>query len=550
MLFIQFISFYSLIYFFGRGVVSSYCLIKKQKSSIMDSKILGIKISFYYPIFGLFVLGNLGLLVNFFSGINNTVTYSIVILIFLTNFFHLKKITFSNESVITFVVIPMILSITTIGMGLHTDSSLYHLSYQNWLRSEKIVIGLSNLHGRFGFSSIYDYISSFFWLENNFILLHFLNLVFFLILFNFLIINLLSDKKSFLFHSSLILVGFGLLDNVGFSGGRNGFIYIEGVGKQDAAYAVMLFITVSLFIKAFNDKFFSIENLIILTMMSLFTTQLRIMGLSLLIFEFLFIYNLVKKNQTSKIIFAVSPFIILAILWMLKNVIISGCIFYPIESTCFTKLSWYYHGQAAAESNSTSEFFYGLSTEDGIIQWYKHWFSSEFNKTLSYNFIISFIVILFGRFIFFKSSHVDKSIIVTSLVFIMINLYAWLINAPGIRFLMGCLMIIVSLLAVGEIELRFNNNFFNLIYNKIFLIILLLVCVALIPRTYQYSEFLNSPTQTVYIESKEVGLKKNSNYWGYVPEVGDECGININCIPYKKSVEESSTKYLQYKIYR
>jgi len=547
---IQFILFNSLIYFFGRGSAIVLRAVSKNRFNFFESKFLGLPSNFFYHIFGLFFVGNTVFIINFFTGVDNFITYSFFLVILFSNLFKIKKIKLNLIGTINHLVTPAFLAITSIGMGLHNDASLYHMAYQNWLRTEKIVIGLSNLHGRFGFSSIYDHISSIFWLDNNYILLHFLNLIFFGIFFNFLVFNLFLNKKGFLFYSSLFVLAFGLLDNFGISGGRNGFIYIEGIGKQDVAFAVIFFIASTLFIETFIRKDFSVESLIILTLLTLFSTQLRVMGGSLLIFEILFILSFLKQNSFTHLYVALSPFVVLSFLWLLKNLIISGCLFYPIESLCFTSFSWYVEGQATVEAVVTAEFFYGLSTEENIVAWYKHWFASEFNKALSYNFGISYLILFLARMVFFKATNIDLKILGITILFLTINFYFWLYNAPGIRFFMGSLLVAINLLAIGNLDLRFNSKPYKLIYNFKILVLLTITCIALLPRTYQYSVFANSPTEAHYIKTSEVELKKNPIGWGYLPVVGDECGINIECIPYEKKITESNLKFFQYKLFK
>ena len=46
------------------------------------------------------------------------------------------------------------------------DAGLYHLPYISILNSEKIILGLSNLHFRFGHTSVIQYLSA---LNNNFL---------------------------------------------------------------------------------------------------------------------------------------------------------------------------------------------------------------------------------------------------------------------------------------------------------------------------------------------------------------------------------------------
>jgi hypothetical protein len=99
---------------------------------------------------------------------------------------------------------------------------------------------------------------------------------------------------------------------------------------------------------------------------------------------------------------------------------------------------------------------------------------------------------------------------------------------------MGSLLVAVNLLAIGNLALRFNSKTFKLIYNFKILLLLITTCIALLPRSYQYSVFANTPTEVHYIKASEVELKKNLAGWGFLPVVGDECGINIECIPYEK----------------
>ena len=88
-------------------------------------------------------------------------------------------------------------------------------------------------------SSIYEYISSILWFERTLIYLHFLSIL----LFTFLLISIFLISfppehilKKWFFTINYLLI----LDNFGFSGGRNGYIYIQEVGKQDIAVGILL----------------------------------------------------------------------------------------------------------------------------------------------------------------------------------------------------------------------------------------------------------------------------------------------------------------------
>jgi len=138
-------------------------------------------------------------------------------------------------------LIPLLLGFSSLDIGMHFDASLYHLNFQNWLRESNLVIGLANIYSPYGWSSLNEYISSMFWIENNFIFLHFIQLIFLTQLFVFLLHNIKSDN-TFLKYSSLFILIFGVLDNFGIGGGRNGFYSIQSIGKFDISFGVIFLI--------------------------------------------------------------------------------------------------------------------------------------------------------------------------------------------------------------------------------------------------------------------------------------------------------------------
>ena len=90
-------------------------------------------------------------------------------------------------------------------------------------------------------SSIYEYLSTILWFDKSFVLLHFLNLIFVQILYQFYFQSLKSKFNTLKFASIFVLI-YSILDNFGFDGGRNGFLYLQGVGKQDTAVGVLFFL--------------------------------------------------------------------------------------------------------------------------------------------------------------------------------------------------------------------------------------------------------------------------------------------------------------------
>ena len=187
------------------------------------------------------------------------------------------------DNLIKFIILFIVgLSVNTITF--HQDAASYHLAYQNFIRSEKIVLGMSNLHVRYGFSSISEYINSFFWLENNFLLVHFVNLIFVTVYYFLLfwILKYSNDSKLKIF--SVIVLLYGFFDNFGIEGGKNGYLEIDLIGKQDSSFGIMFLIT-NLFIYLFLIKLKTISKFefSVLLFFTLFTIQLKLFGFTLLI---------------------------------------------------------------------------------------------------------------------------------------------------------------------------------------------------------------------------------------------------------------------------
>ena len=114
-------------------------------------------------LFGFIFIGFIALTINFFYPlnifINNIFFILIVISAFLFNFF--------NQNIIRLIkrvfFISLVGYILFIYSNVNTpDALLYHLPYSRIVNENKILIGLSNIHFRFGHISIFQYIASFF----------------------------------------------------------------------------------------------------------------------------------------------------------------------------------------------------------------------------------------------------------------------------------------------------------------------------------------------------------------------------------------------------
>ena len=138
------VSFYTIL---GKLIVHK--ILKNEKSNLIDTSLIGIISASIIP-----------LIVNFFlplSLIINSLIFFIIFLIFFIFKFKLQKVEYF------FILISSILSFTIIlyDNEYRPDAGLYHLPYTQILNEQNILIGLTNLHTRFGHISIIQYLSAF-----------------------------------------------------------------------------------------------------------------------------------------------------------------------------------------------------------------------------------------------------------------------------------------------------------------------------------------------------------------------------------------------------
>lgn len=543
-----FLFFYFFIFFSGRGIS---ILLKVQ-----DEEYFFLPLGIYYPIIGLFYIGNISLILNFFIGITEMISLIVLTFPLLFNFLNLKKLSILNlkiENLVSYLITPIIIGVSVANINLAYDAGLYHLNHQYWIKNFKIVLGLANNHMRYGYSSIIEHINVNFWLVDkndapNFILLHFTNLIF--IVFFCQLILMLLKSKYYKFSISLLIYGF--LDNFGFNGGKNGYIEVESITKQDTPFAI-IFLSSTFMLYCFLSKGkFNISNseIRLLFIFTLFATQLRILGAITLIGFFLICIYKFNLKETIKIIFKNELTLsLLGILFLVKNLLTSGCFLYPVKQLCVDALPWYSvngYSSASAESAGLSDFHISLTTKN-YQSWFNDWTSKEINFIVFKNFTITFSVILtlliLNQFIFKEQKN---RFLFTQLIYCLISISIWLITAPGIR--MGVGLFLASVFFVSNIFYSKKVPTLFIKYHKL-LIIFYLIVIALIPQTNNYIAFAESykDISLITIRAENIIYIENENGFGVLPEKGDQCGINLECVRNKNVTKDSYFSYIIFK---
>ena len=500
------------------GKLSYSKLFKNNKSN----EFFKIPVVYFYPIIGLFVVGNLTVLVNFFFPVGNIIKFIIFLVILLNSKKILKNFSFNKLNFLN-IFNTLVLSLSSYDTGLAYDATLYHLNNQKWILDSKIVIGMSNLHDRFGYQSIIEYINVNFWMENNFLYLHFVSLIFLNVLFNILGFFILrGNNKYFLIGSTIALYGF--LDNFGFNGGKNGYFEIEAIGKQDTAFAILVFIVcITIFQKSkdiSNDEFLFVSLLVI------FCIQLRVTGYLLIPFLIFLLFKN-KRRLNNKFVYLIFFYV----LWLVKNIFTTSCLAFPIYLSCIRSLDWHNSNLITKEYAELQEFHRSFSHYNSLEIWFKNWTDNVINQTVLLNFIITLSIIILFLIIFFKFKPNKEAL--GFLSFSVFLLIFWIYTGPTIRFGVGFLMVFVASLTLVFNERRVKNKMFTYA-----VLVCLVSNLLLLNKITNYFNFLDNPVLVIEKEAKTIEYtEEKGKYYGVFPKNGAEaCWINKKCVVTKDNI--------------
>ena len=502
------------IYLIGKSLTN---LLQKNiitQNTNKPTQIFGFKMSTFYSIIALFFIGNVSVLINFFSPLKNNLILIplIVLLLHGLKIFEFKELGFEN------LLIPLITFVTFFGIGKSEDLGLYHLNVISILQNDKILIGSALFHKRFGYSSIYEYISNYFFINNNLIYLHIVFLLFVNFFFMFLF-NSLKNKNLKIKVSGISICLIGFLDNFGYSGGKNSFIDIESIGKFDSVLSILF---VSSFVLLISISYKNISNLevFILLLFITFTMQLKHTGVLLIFILIVTLPEIFKIILRNKII--LYTYSLILFIWFLKNILISSCFLFPVEVTCLNFFSWSLENYAGYEQEVVRSSLNSFTLENSFSQNYINWRNGNLRNFDTFkNIFVTFIFLIIFQIIITKPKINNfKKIFIGFIIFFLMLFYVFF-NVPESRFALGVLTS-TSILQIYVFEIKKVN------LNKYIIYILFLFSLLLYPRLDSYKNIQNGFENVISVPQIDYRLRNNS--YGYEPISGGEsCWLNIEC---------------------
>lgn len=440
-------------------------------------------------LFGIIFLSFISLLLNFFTPINNT-TGNIIAIIALIFIIFSKNINYKiiKISFIAGCISSILIILNNVN---RPDAGLYHLPYISIINNEKIIIGLANLHSRFGHISIVQYTSAIFknslFGTNGILIPTALISSFFLL---FLLDILIKIRKKILLTEYFLIFFLLIFSLYHFSN------YSE-FGNDVPAY-IYFFFTIIIFYKIKNFKKNNPKEDGKILVTSTFVILNKIF-FSLIFLIPIVIFFLMKKKiyylKYRALIFS----LFFIVLWMIKNFFVTGCALYPIESTCIKKINWLnidniknlnVSGEAWAKGwIDQKEPKLNMEEYKSGFKWVKTWKEKHFNKILEkFSPFVTFNIFIIVLFFLYKKK--QKNIIVikdyqnkSKILFVLflsaLGIFFWFLKFPLYRYGLAYLATFVifssllTLLFFSKKKNFFSINFYNFtIYFAIFLFII------------------------------------------------------------------------------
>ncbi|MDB3983839.1 hypothetical protein N9437_03135 [Acidimicrobiia bacterium] len=537
------------LFLLGRAthiLVTNYMLSATSKKDL----ILETKSTVFYPIIGTIVLGNILIILNYFTGLGNSSVVVVSILLLIPNLIGIKNLStisgkiVSIENIILYIVIPGILLISSSDINFHYDAAYYHLNHQNWLRESNLIIGTVNIFWPFGMSSIFEHLSAVLWFGNSLIYLHFLNLVFIHFFFSFIFIHLYKTRNQNLKYASLLILIFSFFDNFGISGGRNGFIYIQEIGKQDTAVAILYLITSILLLDKIQKKKMVKSDMVYFSLLVFFIFEIKVSGVIIFTLYFTLLYLLIRENiyTLKNLLYLQLPAIFFGLMWSIKSILTTGCLIFPLAFTCNDTFWWYEIGSTErVEEYTTSTSFsymeYFFADNLSFVDWFNDFFFSSINNTFSNyylavytNFLISLTLLVAIKQIFFNKKILDLSFKLITGSYVLLSIFYLIFYGPIPRYSMGILCTMVGLIG-------FFIESEKIKIPKTFVIVLFIFSLGLFPRLSSYQNFLNNKDVSLFdprIEAQYNDIEIGENW--VRPDSGDRCWINLKCTMEDKNI--------------
>ncbi len=504
------------------------------KDNLVKNNILNIG---EIGLFGFVIIGIVSMFFNFFIPLNSTLSEIFWILgisFLIINYSILRKVTRNSDWCI-FVFITLFYTVLSTFLYHIIDTGHYHLPTVTILHNSSLPLGLGNLFGPYAHSPTWFFIGAVFSLP-----IFKLESLFSMnsLLWAYFCTAFYLELKNAPYSTALISVFF-LVSNYFFVG-------VGGITQDLSAqlYSIYSWFLLLKILEENHNDFF------IATTFSLFAISCKLSVLPTLIFVVIvfFIKNGIKNYKKLILLFFKSSkglfLLFFSFVYIVKNVMVSGCIIYPQKNTCFFSLPWSMPYQSLTYwSMDVRKYTFNGMPKTGFIFKDTSWFYPWLINLLKDHFMwITTSIILFGLFLYFYSkfkfkNQISSKVLLLSLVLHSIALTYWLLTAPNLRFFTSYLLTFSATilgLGISKMDLKINRKI---------RVILLIISAAVCLRTTMLSQPRLNLNDWPYIKTpKGKLLLEKDNLKIFTPKRGFCYNIEPFCTLYH-SIEIKKTLF-------
>lgn len=469
--------------------------------------------------------------------------YLFVFLFFLSFLFHIKnKKIFYNFCIKSIEFESRIFYILIIIFALYYsstspeifDTHFYHIQSIKWIEEYKLIPGLANIHGRFGFNSnvftLYA-LTSFEPIFQQHILI--VNYLTFIILLTYFLNKLFSTfqnekitNKFLAYFISLIFLLFNLSN-------------LSSASPDFLSFIVTYYILIRTFELSYSIDELNNNKFLPLVILCFYVLTIKLSTLPIIILPLFFFY---KLTFTKKELIKLSILLILIISpWLIRNTIITGWLIYPFPQLDLFNFDWKVPKDLVVIENLTIVGWARLENHDLILDiakmkfsnWFPIWFSHLSNFRIFILFFSFTSPIIY--FLFFSKRR--KNLILTALICtLFLGLCFWLFMAPDFRFAKAFIYVsfISPLFFLSfTIKLKQIIKYYKFILFFIFTAVCFKIFIDFNPIKNNKFSGIIIPLKT----SKPVHLTffnyTIGNHEFYYPSSGVQCyDQKIPCVPY------------------
>ena len=410
-------------------------------------------------IFGCIVLTFLALGINFFFSLNEKLNLIFIILPFFLYFFTDKR---EIKNDLKYLLLFSFLTVLLISLENtnRPDAGLYHLPYIGILNENNLLVGISNLHFRFGHTSIIQYLSAIYnniVFTSNGILVP--SSIFYLALLGYLINEAIKKRNDKVYSFLSIIFSSYVLINMN---------RYSSWGNDDYG-SILSFLVILNCYQNFNQlKFRSFAKILLFCSFAFFIKSFYII---LFLLPFILFLKHFRIHYNELIFNKLNLFnLLFVIFWLIKNFLTTSCFIFPITILCFDVFQWSLSNMAIAKISLVSEAWAkdwpnnntGLDYKNFVadFNWYKTWLNNHFIIIVKNLSVLISLILIFRIFIDINIDNIQKKFIKIFSVILFFLFLIWFFKFPLLRYGEGILVTFILLLSLNlKIKLFNVNNF-------------------------------------------------------------------------------------------